>query len=271
MSRVAVVMSVYKNDKLEFLKAALESLYAQSYKKRDIFVQCDGEIGEALEGYLDGELEAQRLIYLGKRKENLGLAASLNELLEVVSLKEYEFIMRMDADDISEKDRMTSQIVYMESHPEVDICGGYIEEFDTQSKKRQIIKYPHSHVDILQGMMRRNSMAHVSVLFRARFFQKAGRYDATKKNEDYELWIRALKAGCRFANLGHVLVKVRTSEDFFERRRDLARAYEVMMLKFDATRAFDFGLMGYCYAIAHFALFMAPAWLKRAIYKNLRA
>lgn len=271
MSRVAILMCVYKNDSVAYLQKALESLYAQSYKKSDIYVQCDGAVPAELEHYLQSELEAKRLCYLGKREENRGLAASLNELLEITLAKGYVFFMRMDADDISEKDRLARQMVYMDSHPEVDICGGYIEEFDTQSRHKQIIKYPHAHYEILEGMMRRNSMAHVSVLFRARFFKKAGLYDASKKNEDYELWIRGLKSGCRFANLGRVLVHVRTSEAFFERRRDFARAYEVMLLKFDATRAFDFGLLGYLYAVAHFMLFMAPAWLKRALYKNLRS
>jgi hypothetical protein len=158
----------------------------------------------------------------------------------------------------------------MENNLDFDICGGAIEEFNTDTYEKQYIKYPLLHDDILQGMKKRNSMAHVSVCFRNSFFTNLGLYDSSKKNEDYDLWIRALLAGKRFANIDKALVYVRTNNAFYDRRRDFKRAYEVMVLKLYATKKFHFGVSGYFYAIAHFILFMMPGFIKRFIYKRLR-
>ena len=49
--KCAIIMAVYKGDDLEYLKVALESLYRQTYKLVDIYVQCDGTIPNPLEVY----------------------------------------------------------------------------------------------------------------------------------------------------------------------------------------------------------------------------
>jgi hypothetical protein len=113
-------------------------------------------------------------------------------------------------------------------------------------------------------------MAHVTVCFRNRFFDTIPAYNDKKLNEDFDLWICALKKGLVLHNLQEVLVEVRTSNAFFNRRRNIKRAWEVMLLKIDASRYFSFGLQGYVYALAHFVLFLSPSWLKQFIYKNLR-
>ena len=70
--------------------------------------------------------------------------------------------------------------------------------------------------------------------------------------------------------LPEVLVRVRTSNDFFARRKNIKRAKEVMALKFDATKSFGFGIKGYFYALAHFVLFLLPSGIKTILYKKLR-
>lgn len=267
---VVIIMSVYKNDKLEYLKECIDSLYAQSFREFDIFIQLDGKVPELIEKYLDDEVAQNRIKLLNKRDENKGLAYSLNELLHLAIEQGYEYFVRMDADDISMPQRLQHQYEYMQKNHEIDVCGGEIEEFNMDSGAVQRIIYPKTHQEIFKAMKKRNSMAHVTTFFRRSFFLKAGFYDGTRKNEDYELWIRGFKRVCKFHNLQEVLVRVRTNDAFFGRRKDFARAYEVMLLKFDATKSFDFGLKGYVYAVAHFVLFMSPAWLKKLLYKYLR-
>ncbi|WP_345993696.1 glycosyltransferase [Sulfurimonas sp. HSL-1716] len=265
-----VIMSVYKNDKLKYLKEALESLYAQTIKEFDIFVQCDGKLPDELNDFLKLEYESKKITFLNKRDENKGLAYSLNELLEIVLNKDYEYIARMDADDISVNTRLEKQIEVMKKNIDIDVCGGYIEEFNMDTNQKQLIKYPELNEDILQGMKRRNSMAHVTTLIRRRFFIEVGLYDSTKFNEDMDLWIRGFQNNRKFYNIQETLVKVRTNNAFFNRRRNMQRALEVMKLKFKATRLFGFGYKGYAYAVAHFILFMLPGAIKQFIYRNMR-
>ena len=108
MKDLAVIMSVYKNDKLSFVKLAVESILEQSYSNFNFYIQADGKLSEELYHYFEN-IKDQRLIFR-RRDENKGLAFSLNELLSVVLKKQYNFIARMDADDISLHNRLEKQI-----------------------------------------------------------------------------------------------------------------------------------------------------------------
>lgn len=261
-------MSVYRNDNLVYLQEALDSLYIQTYKA-DIFIQQDGEVPKEIDHFLASELEHDKLVYVGRRDANRGLAYSLNELLKKVS-SEYEYIVRMDADDISLAERIEKQVSFLEKHPSIQAVGGWIEEFNIDTKETQIVRYGETHEELKSNLMKRNPLAHVTVCFRHNFFDTISSYDTTKLNEDFDLWIRAFKKDVKLYNLQEVLVRVRTNNAFFDRRKNIKRAQEVMQLKFDATKTFGFGLKGYLYAIAHFIVFMSPAWLKSYMYKNLR-
>jgi len=119
--------------------------------------------------------------------------------------------------------------------------------------------------------MKRNPLAHVTICFRNTFFDTISAYDTEKLNEDFDLWIRAFKNDVKLHCLQEVLVKVRTSNDFFERRKNVKRAKEVMFLKFNATKTFGFGIKGYFYAMANFVLFLSPYRIKRYLYKKMRS
>ena len=65
--------------------------------------------------------------------ENRGLAVVLNDLLILCKEANIEYIVRMDADDISVPNRLANQVNYLLLHPEVDVVGGRIEEINEQS------------------------------------------------------------------------------------------------------------------------------------------
>ena len=271
MNKIAVIICVYKNDTFEQFNQMFESLEKQTLKNFDIFVQLDGKIKSDLYSYLDNLKNSSKIVYLGKREENKGFAYSLNELVNIVlESGQYKYIVRMDSDDICMIDRIEKQYKFMEKNPQIDVCGGWIEEFNIDDGSSQIIKYPEKNSEIIAHLAKRNPIAHVTTFLRADFFHKVGLYDKSKLNEDLDLWIRALAQGVLFYNIQEVLVKVRTSDDFFSRRKNFKRAVEVMQLKIIATKVFSFGIKGYIYAFLHFILFMSPSWLKSTIYKNLR-
>jgi len=268
-SNAAVIMSLYQGDTLTYVEEALSSLYAQTYPA-DIFLQQDGPLDPAVEALLDEALAEGKIAYLGKRAENRGLAYSLNELIKVVRQRDYAYMVRMDADDIAVHTRIEKQVAFMEAHPEVDVVGGWIEEFNVDSGERQVIMYQETPEAIRDELQKRNPMAHVTTCFRNRFFDTIQGYDPLRLNEDLDLWIRAMRAGMQLSNLQEVMVEVRVSNAFYARRKNVKRAFEVMRLKMEASSAFGFGPKGYFYAVAHFALFLSPAWLKQWAYKNLR-
>ena len=139
--RIAVIMSIYRNDRINFVKLAVESILNQTYKDFDYYIQYDGPVDAEVDAYLSG-IKDERVRIL-RRAENKGLAQSLNDLLNIVMPMGYEFIARMDADDISEVYRFERQLEYLEAHSEIDMIGGAINEIDEEGNDRgKITRYP---------------------------------------------------------------------------------------------------------------------------------
>jgi len=262
-------MSVYRNDTLVYVKQALESLYSQS-RKADIYIQEDGYVPKELSDYLKEELHTGRIKYLGERSKNLGLAKSLNELLQIVSDK-YEYIARMDADDIAVPYRLEKQYQYLQKHQDIDIVGGYIEEFSDVIDYCKTVTYPLEHHQMFSFFAKRVPLAHVTVMYRSRFFEKAGYYPTTSPtNEDTLMWAKGFKNGCLFANIPEVLVKVRVSEDFFQRRGGVKKAWSDLKDRIYVIQTLGYNISAYLYALALFFVNIAPPKIKLFLYKRLR-
>jgi len=269
MRKIAIIMSVYKNDNLHDLKEALESLYAQT-EKADIFIQQDGCLSNELESYLDIELEREHITYLGKRDENFGLAYSLNELLKKVLLN-YEYIARMDADDISTSRRIELQYNFLKQNDKLDIVGGYIKEFGDGFAYEKVVKYPLEHNKMFAFFSKRVPLAHVSVMYKNSFFKKVGFYPTSSlTNEDTLMWMMGFDKGCIFANIPEILVKVRVNKDFFTRRGGLKKSWNDLKDRLMVIKVLGYNFSSYGYAFALFLINLMPGNIKKILYKRLR-
>ena len=269
---IAVIMSLYRNDTIDFVKLAVESILNQTYKDFDYYIQYDGPVDVEVDAYLSG-IKDER-VKLHRRAENKGLAQSLNDLLNIVMPMGYEFIARMDADDISEVNRFERQIAYLEVHPEVDMMGGAINEIDEEGNNRgKITKYPCSPDECRAFFAKRNPVAHPTVMFRRSFFEKSGCEYPTdfERNEDTRLWHEGYKHGCVIANLPDVLLNFRMTDSMFKQRRN-GRAFAKSQLKLRKLIAKDlgYGTMAYVYAYAMYLLMMSPSWALKFAYKVFR-
>lgn len=269
---IAVIMSLYKNDKLEFVQSAVDSILNQTYSFFDLYIQCDGPINPAVESFLSNLKDERIRIY--KRKENKGLAQSLNDLLEIVKQNGYEFIARMDADDISELDRFEKQIGYLQSHPDIDVVGGAINEIDGCGNKRgKIVHYPCSVEECRAFFAKRNPVAHPAVMFRRGFFDKVGWAYPTDyvRNEDTRLWLEGYKHNCKIANLLDVVLNFRVTDDMFKNRRngkDFAKSQ--LNLRLQIKKDLGYGFMATIYAYSMYFLMISPSWLLKLAYRILR-
>lgn len=266
--KIAIILSVYHNDKLAYLQEAIESL---AYEEVDILIQQDGIVSPEVENYLDELLRQKTIVYLGKRKENKGLAFSLNELIEFALKSKYNYIARMDADDISVKGRIKLQYAFMQQNLEIDVVGGYIEEFSTEIEYNKIVKYPLVHDEMFRFFSKRVPLAHVTAMYRSSFFEKAGFYPTSSlTNEDTLMWMQGFSSGCRFANISHILVKVRVSKSFFNRRGGLIKAWNDFKDRGLVIRTLGYNNFSYFYAGAMFIVNIVPAKLKQFLYERLR-
>lgn len=214
----SVCTSVYKNDKPEFVRVALDSMLVhQSVKPDEIVLVQDGPVPEGLSLLLSKyENKYSDVMHIIRLDKNGGLGNALR--LGVENAK-YNIIARMDSDDICQPERFEKQLTYLDAHPECDIVGGQMTEFidspDNIVGRREV---PLTNEEIYEFMKSRCALNHVTVMFRKEAVLKAGNYQDWFWNEDYYLWVRMMMTGCKFANIPDVVVNVRSGADQYARR-----------------------------------------------------
>ena len=269
MRKVAIIMSLYKNDTLLYVQQAVESIVNQSYSLFDFYIQYDGNIPIDVDGYLSS-LKDER-IRIFKRDKNKGLAYSLNELLSRLLPMGYEYIARMDADDISLPNRFERQILYMGEHPECDAVGTWAIEIKADGSEFYRKQMPVTHKQCYDFFMKRDCMIHPTVMFRRSYIDKAGFYSLdTYFGEDTMMWAQGFSNGCKFANIPEYLFKFRLNDDFFNRRRGWKHAKGILALRWKVNKMLHYPLKAYLYAIAYAGAKMMPTKVLNVIYKKAR-
>lgn len=273
MEKVAVILPVYKNDKVPYIKLSFDSILNQTYGNIHLYVGVDGPVGEDLKVCLQ-EYEKDERISVEWFKENRGLAIVLNDLLDICFKAGYEYIARMDADDISMPNRIEKQMAFLQANPDIDVVGGAIEEIDENSNSRgKTIVYPEGPNECYEFFSRRNPHAHPAVLFRKSFFEKAGcKYRPEyRQNQDTMLWLDGMSKGTKHANLQDVVLRFRFTNSLFKKRRN-GWAFAKKQLHdrkiINKTLGYGFGATVFGYMM--FCMLVSPPWVKKIAYKVFR-
>ena len=272
--KIAVILPVYKKDKVEYLSKSMESILYQTYKNIHLYIGVDGPVGDDLREYLYS-FKKQNTVSVVWFEENRGLACVLNDLLDICFKEGYEYIARMDADDISELSRFEKQMAYMEEHPKIDVVGGAIKEIDENGKSRgKTIIYPATPVECKEFFSKRNPHAHPAVLFRKSFFDKLNgkKYRPEyRQNQDTMLWYDGMMAGTQHANIQDVILRFRMTDTMFKKRRNgwaFAKKQFKDRLMINRGLGYDFGADVYGFAM--FCMLVSPAWMKKIAYRVFR-
>lgn len=272
--KLAIILPVYKKDKVEYLSRALESVLYQTYRNIHLYIGVDGPVGDDLHQSLK-LLERQNTVSAIWFEENRGLACVLNDLLDICFKEGYEYIARMDADDISMTDRFEKQMAFLENHPEIDVVGGAIEEIDENGKSRnKTIIYPEGPAECRKFFSKRNPHAHPAVLFRKSFFDKLGgkKYRPEyRQNQDTMLWYDGMMAGTQHANISDVVLNFRMTNAMFKKRRNgWAFAKKQFEDRLMINKGLGYGWKADVYGFAMFCMLVSPVWVKKIAYRVLR-
>ena len=270
---IAVILSVYKKDKAEYLYYAVESILNQKYRDVHLYIGIDGPVGDDLREMLQ-EFSLIGNVSVYDYDVSRGLACVLNDLLDICFNEGYEFIARMDADDISLSDRLEKQMAFLDAYPDVDVVGGAIDEIDEKGNKRgKVIVYPETPLECRAFFSKRNPHAHPAVLFRKRFFEKAGckyRWEY-RQNQDTMLWYDGMMKNTQHANIPDVVLKFRLTNSLFKERRDgWAFAKKQFQDRLKINRGLGYGWKADLYSFAMFCLLISPVWVKKISYRILR-
>ena len=213
----SVLISVYKKEKAEYLKQALQSVLNQTLKPKEIVIVKDGLLTEELDECIENfQRQHPKLFKTLAFKKNRGLGLALRDGVKACK---YEYIARMDSDDISKLDRFEKQFNYLQEHPETALLGTWITEFSKdENKPDTVTKLPCRHQEIMKFAKSRNPFRHMTVIYKKQAVINSGNYRDFLWFEDYDLWIRMLQKGYITANIPEYLVNVRADKSMFARR-----------------------------------------------------
>lgn len=232
---ISVILPTYRGDTASELAAAIDSLANQTLLPEEVLIIKDGPLTDDLKLVIANKVEEfPTSIRTHRIEENQGLG---NALRTGVTASSNDIVARMDADDISVPSRFEYQATFLRENPDVDIVGGYIEEFDSNLDeliaRREV---PTDHDSIEKMARSRSPMNHATVMFNKGSVLDAGNYRAVDRMEDYDLWVRMLLNDATFANIPEVLVKVRGGKGMYSRRGGMEYAREEIRTQIEFYR-----------------------------------
>ncbi len=270
MNTISVLMSVYKNERPEHLKQALESVWTnQTLKPSQIVLVEDGPLPISLEQVVDKfqltiESTGVASMTLVKLPVNGGLTKALNEGLKHVT---GDLIARMDSDDISEPHRFERQVAYLESHSDVDIISGSLQEFDSEHECLNVRHYPLTHEECVKFIVKASPLVHPSVMMRKKLFDEGLRYDERyRMSQDIKLWFDAILAGFRLGNIPEITLFFRREGDVYRRRGRVKAWNEFKIYMNGIYRLKGLFTFSYLYPISRYFFRNLPPSIVKKIY-----
>ncbi|MCT3054382.1 glycosyltransferase [Leuconostoc citreum] len=269
-SNFSVLMSIYNKDNSEFLKEALESLKNQTIRAKETIIIFDGIVDKSLYDTVQQYVEELNIVTI-QNEVNIGLAKSLNKGLTLVK---YDLVARMDADDIATRDRFQKQLaVFQGENLQVDIVGGYVQEFSDNLRNLQAIrKVPQIESEIKEFSKYRSPLNHPTVMMRTQVVLSVGGYPTQfNKLEDYALWVYLINQNQHIINIPEILTYMRVSDSTYMRRGGVEQAKAFVMLR---TKMFHIGyinLLEMCFGtFINVSMSVMPKKMRCIIYKILR-
>jgi len=201
--KVSIVIPVYNGS--NYLREAIDSALAQTYKNIEVIVINDGSSDE-------GKTEAIAKSYGSKiryfYKKNGGVASALNVGIQMM---EGEYFSWLSHDDVYYPHKIEQQMAFLEEKH-----GKNIVVFcDTQiiDEYSQIIRTSHINPRYLHDKYIKilsTSINGCTLLLPKECFERAGLFNETlKTTQDNEMWIRIAKTGYDFLYLPEHLIKSR--------------------------------------------------------------
>jgi glycosyltransferase involved in cell wall biosynthesis len=191
---ISAVVTVYNAE--EYVAQALQAILSQTRPPEEVLVVNDGST--------DGTLN--ELAQFGKdirviSQANGGHANALNRGF---SEARGDYLAKCDADDIWEPEKLMRQVEALEAQPQIDIAFSAARVFGQSDGRWGLPVGDNPKVGILdphrfaETMYRANGICPSSTLTRRRLYEQLGKFAEHLAAEDYDYWMRALRAKAVF-------------------------------------------------------------------------
>jgi glycosyltransferase involved in cell wall biosynthesis len=197
---ISIAMPFYNS--AATLELSIRSLLHQSYDNFELLLCDDGSDDQSL--VIARSFKDPRVICWseGPRRR---LPARLNECIDRARGL---YLARMDADDIAYPDRLATQLAFLVSHPDVDLCSGGAMVFGKRGRPLWRYSPAGEHAGIARSPFRGFPLWHPVWMGRIEWFRRWRYAENAWLAQDQELLLRSYRES-RFANLPQVLLGYR--------------------------------------------------------------
>lgn len=217
MIKVSVILPIYNSEK--YIKESIESILNQTFKDFELLAIYDNGTTDNSPQILNQYSKFDNRVVPINIGNKTGIVNALNY---GIAKSKGNYIARMDADDISYKERFEKQVEFLDKYIDVDVVGTSIEIFgdiddgsklyneDWFNKQFNFKSFEETEKIFLRGC----AIAHPTAMIRKDKVMKIGGYrEEYKESEDYDLWMRIIKSGGKIAKLKDKLLKYRMHEE----------------------------------------------------------
>jgi len=258
----SVLMPVYIGNTGEEVGNALKSMLNQTLHAKEIVIVQDGPVNDDVAAILS-DISVYPEVKLIHLEKHLGIGPALSEGIKRCS---FEWIARMDADDIAFPTRFEETVNYLDNNPGLSLVGTYYAEKSAKGKNF-VRKVPAGFSKIISFSKFRNPHSHPTVFFKKADIQAAGGYKNFYFAEDWYLWLRMFKRGYKSANIPKVLVYTQ-SQNYSRRLGIRALVNDIKAISVFLKEE----LIGFHHFIANvlvrIVVRLMPLRLARVIYQN---
>lgn len=202
---VSIIMPVYNG--CPFVAKAIQSIVNQSYKRIELLIVDNGSTDDTPTVLQSLQKQYTNRIKVYTFKSNKGAFIASNYAL--AKAKGY-YVAMMDADDVSHKHRIASQVDYLQNNPQTIVLGTQATIINAKGKITGKKSMPLDHNTIYKQFTIVHPMVHPSVMINRKLLPNPNTLYTCKYgvNDDYYTFFKLLSHG-KFANLSQPLLNYR--------------------------------------------------------------
>ncbi|MBV7260592.1 glycosyltransferase family 2 protein [Photobacterium sp. WH24] len=186
-----------------FIEDAINSIIYQSYTNLEIIIIDDCSTDDTYQKCMALKKNDSRILVF-KNDVNSGIAYTLNRALDLAS---GEFIVRMDADDICDSERVEKLYNFLQDNPNIDLVGSYTKTIDENNKVIGQYEPLIKHSDLVNTCTWATPVLHIWMC-RKSLYDEVGKYRFPPV-EDYDFLLRCISKGFKLHNYPEPLYSVR--------------------------------------------------------------
>lgn len=260
--KVSIIMGAYNCSTT--LEKSIDSIINQTYIDWEFIICDDGSTDNTYEILKTYQKKYPDKFIILKNKSNSKLGNTLNHCLKYAS---GDYIARMDADDLSKKNRIATQVSFLNNNPDIDLVGTAMQRFNENGVNDVVYPIQYPDKDTLKRTV---PFFHATIMTRKKVYEELKGYSIDRKTirvEDVDLWYRFYEKGFRGENIMEPLYFVKEDKGAI-RRRTIHNRYNALLVTLDGYKKLNYPKKIYIKPIIEFLVKSSVPFRAQDLYRK---